>query len=232
MSAFTGFPPTTLAFLSGLAAHNEKPWFEAHRTDYDAGYVEAGRAFVEHMGERLRGLSPQVQFAPKINGSILRINRDIRFSKDKTPYKTHLDLWFWHGDKKGWASPGFYLRITPEITYLGTGMHAFDKPWLHAYREAVVDEKRGKNLITAVDKVAGSGHYSIGGKSRKRHPQGFDPDHPRADYLLHDGLFAGIELQSDVIAENDFAERCFYHFAATWPISNWLLDDVAPKVGR
>ena len=60
---------------------------------------------------------------PKINGSICRINRDVRFSKDKRPYKDHLDIWFWHGDKKGWDRPGFYLRITPSDYFSAVGMH-------------------------------------------------------------------------------------------------------------
>ena len=232
MTAFSAFPQSTLEFLRGLSKRNEKQWFEAHRSDYEEAYVGAGRAFVEHMGPRLQVLSPDVQFMPKINGSILRINRDVRFSNDKTPYKTHLDLWFWHGEKKGWTSPGFYLRITPEIAYLGTGMHVFDKPWMVAFRDAVVDDRRGASLQRTVTAVEASGPYNVGGKSRKRVPQGYPADHPRAGYLLHEGLFAGLELPSEAVVDSDFADRCFQHFSAVWPLSNWLLHEVTPQVER
>src|SRR3954447_12759897 len=87
---FNGFPKETFAFLEGIAAHNEKAWFEDHRDLYEAGYVAPARAFVETLGPKLKKVSPTVQFEPKVNGSLSRINRDIRFSKDKRPYKDHL----------------------------------------------------------------------------------------------------------------------------------------------
>ena len=71
-------------------------------------------AFVAAIGPRLQKISPSVAFEPKINGSLFRINRDVRFAKDKRPYKNHIDMWFWHGDKRGWASPGFFFRLAPD----------------------------------------------------------------------------------------------------------------------
>src|SRR5664279_4905169 len=84
---FAGFPAATFEFLNGIAANNEKTWFDAHRGLYDAGYVEPAKAFVTAIGPKLREISPNVQFEPKVNGSLGRVNRDIRFSKDKRPYK-------------------------------------------------------------------------------------------------------------------------------------------------
>jgi uncharacterized protein (TIGR02453 family) len=101
MSMFGGFPKGTAKFLRGLSKNNEKAWFEAHRGDYQTGYVEPALAFVEAIGPRLQKISPSISFEPKINGSLFRINRDVRFAKDKRPYKDHIDLWFWHGDKRG-----------------------------------------------------------------------------------------------------------------------------------
>jgi uncharacterized protein (TIGR02453 family) len=94
-SGFSGFPKATITFLSGLSETNTKEWFEGNRDVYEAGYVEPARRFVESMGPRLKQVSPGVKYEPKINGSISRINRDVRFSKDKRPYKDHLDIWFW-----------------------------------------------------------------------------------------------------------------------------------------
>src|SRR5688500_19041605 len=120
---FGGFPSETMAFLEGIAAHNDKDWFTANRALYDVGYVEAGKAFVAAMAPELRHISPDVRFEPKIGASLSRVNRDTRFSRDKRPYKDHLDIFFWHGDLKGWAHPGFFLRLTAESVWLGAGMH-------------------------------------------------------------------------------------------------------------
>src|SRR3954451_5320768 len=125
-NGFSAFPAETRKFLGGIEENNGKEWFEAHRDVYEIGYVEPARRFVEDMGRRLKALSPGVRYEPKINGSIGRINRGVRFSRDKRPYKDHLDIWFWHGDKKGWDQPGFYLRISPATTFLGCGMHSLE----------------------------------------------------------------------------------------------------------
>jgi len=104
--AFAGFPDGTFRFLRGIAKDNSKDWFEAHRTDYEQSYVEPAKALVAELGPKLQKISPGVKIEPKVNGSLFRINRDVRFSKDKSPYKTHLDLWFWEAEHRGWDSPG------------------------------------------------------------------------------------------------------------------------------
>src|SRR5215472_3789364 len=102
MSKFEGFPKDTVRFLSDLSKHNQKKWFEDHREDYDLAYIEPAKSFVQAIAPRLKKIDRKIQAEPKVNGSIMRINRDIRFSKDKSPYKDHLDLWFWSGSEKGW----------------------------------------------------------------------------------------------------------------------------------
>ena len=91
----------------------------------------------------------------------MRINRDIRFSKDKSPYKDHLDLWFWSGDRKGWDCSGFFFRLTPARLMLGAGIHGFAPPTLARYRSAVLDPKRGEALARAVAAVRKAG-YEVG----------------------------------------------------------------------
>jgi uncharacterized protein (TIGR02453 family) len=227
MGEFEGFPKATTQFLAGIAANNDKAWFEANRDLYEEGYIEPGRAFVAAMGPRLRTLSPTVQFEPKVNGSISRINRDIRFSKDKRPYKDHLDLWFWHGDRRGWDCPGFWFRLTAEKVYLGTGMHALQKERLESFRHAVVLPRSGKALVRAVEEVKAAGPYEIGEKTRKSPPRGFEADADRAEFLLYEGLTAGMQLPAAAAREADFLDVCFKHFSATWPIGKWLLDEIA-----
>jgi len=227
MTEFTGFPAETFAFLAGIAANNDKGWFEANRGLYEAGYVEAGRAFVSAMGPRLAALSPTVRFEPKVNGSISRVNRDIRFSKDKRPYKDHLDLWFWHGDRRGWDCPGFWFRLTAETVYLGTGMHGLEKERLDSFRHAVVLPRSGKALVAAVEAVRAAGPYEIGEKTRKVPPRGFETEPDRAEFLLYEGLTAGTQMPASAARAADFLDVCYKHFAATWPVGKWLLDEIA-----
>ncbi|MCI0571315.1 MAG: DUF2461 domain-containing protein [Myxococcaceae bacterium] len=221
---FSGFPEGTFKFLRGIAQHNTREWFEDHREDYEQFYVEPAKAFVTALGPRLKKLSKSIHFEPKVNGSIFRINRDVRFSKDKRPYKTHLDLWFWEGEHRGWDAPGFFFRMSADTLTLGAGMHQFGKEALAAYREAVLDSRKGRALAALVDEVKGSGPYEIGGATRKTVPRGFDARHERAGLLLHEGLWAGLEGRIPPEARSErFVDSCEKHFAALAPINRWLL---------
>lgn len=226
------FPAETLEFLRGIAANNDKAWFDVHRDLYEVGYVGAGQAFVEAVGPQLQLVSPSVQFAPKINGSISRINRDVRFSKDKRPYKAHLDLWFWHGDRRGWDCPGFWFRITAETVYLGSGMHGFDKEALESFRHSIELPRSGKALVEAVAAIMAAGDYVIGEKTRKLPPRGFEAPADRAEYLLFEGLTAGTQMAATEALAPGFSERCVEHFTATWPIGRWLLAEIGAGSGQ
>jgi uncharacterized protein (TIGR02453 family) len=227
VSEFARFPAATFEFLAGIAAHNDKGWFEANRPLYEAGYVAPAKAFVAAIGPRLREISPGVQFEAKANGSIGRINRDIRFSKDKRPYKSNLMLWFWHGDRKGWGTPGFYFSLTAEKLFLGTGMHGLEKEVLDTFRQSIIHPRSAKALLAAVAEVKGAGPYTIGEKNRKLMPKGYDATGPAAEYLLYEHLHADIALPAEAARSADFLETCVQHFRACWPISKWLLDEVS-----
>lgn len=223
-AGFSGFPEGTFRFLAGIAAHNERPWFEAHRRDYEQFYVAPARALVETLGPRLRTISRGVSFAAKVNGSIFRIHRDVRFSSDKSPYRTHLDLWFWEGERRGWSAPGFFLRMFADRLILGTGMHRFAPEQLERYREAVLDDRSGRALHDAIEKVQREGRYVIGGATRKQVPRGYDPDHARAELLLHEGLWA--ELIGPLpapVRSAELVEHCLEHYRAMFPITKWML---------
>jgi len=227
MTDFAGFPKETFSFLAGLAAHNEKAWFEEHRDLYEAGYVAPARAFVEALGPRLKAISPTVQYDAKVNGSLHRINRDIRFSKDKRPYKEHLGVWFWHGDRKSWNAPGFWFSIEGKQARLGVGMYGLEKEALESFRNSIVHPRSGKALLAAVAKVHKAGDYEIGGKTRKLAPRGFATDPDRADYLLYEGLYTSFALPAKAAGKADFVDVAATHFANMWPIGKWLLEEVS-----
>jgi uncharacterized protein (TIGR02453 family) len=226
MAVFDGFPKETAMFLKGIAAHNEKAWFEDHRDLYDAGYVAPAKAFVSEIGPKLAKFAPGTQFEPRVNGSIARINRDIRFSKDKRPYKSHLDIFFWHGETKSWAAPGFWFSLNAQKVYMGSGIYMFDKEMLATFRDSIVHPRSGKALVSTIAGIEKKGGYYFGEKTRKLMPRGYEAPLDRAEYLLFEGLHSGIELDAEISTKPDFADVCLKHFKATWPISQWILAEL------
>ena len=223
---FQGFPREAVRFLQGLERNNDRAWFEQHRENYQMSLLEPAQTFVVSMGRLLRRLSPDIHAEPKINASIRRMNRDIRFSRDKRPYKDHLDLWFWQGDDSDADHPGYFFRLTTKSLMLGAGMHMFEKSVLERYRRAVLGSRRGARLQQAVRKVLAAGAYELGGQYFKRPPRGVDPSDPRVPLLLHNGLYVGITLRP-VPAElysSEFPVFCFGHFRTMSPLPAWLAD--------
>ncbi|MBV9580292.1 MAG: DUF2461 domain-containing protein [Chloroflexi bacterium] len=223
--AFRGFQPELLTFFDRLAVDNRREWFHAHRNDYAAYFLEPARQFVLAMGELLPRLGVDIHAEPKVHGSILAITRDTRFSSDKTPYKTHLDLWFWQGDAPGSnrERPGYFLRLSAGSLILGAGMHAFSADGvLERYRQAVLDADRGPQLKVAAQSV---GMDRVRGRTYKRVPHGLPADHPRADWLRHSGLYAEIDqpLPPELYTPA-LPELCCEQFARLAPLQQWLVD--------
>jgi len=98
------------------------------------------------MGARLRRLSPDINAIPVVNQSLFRLNRDVRFSKDKSPYKTNLGIFFWEGPLKKMECPGYYFHLTAKGLMLYTGIYQFTKEQLKEFRQSVIDKKHGATL--------------------------------------------------------------------------------------
>jgi uncharacterized protein (TIGR02453 family) len=221
--AFSGFPKETVKFLTALSRNNDKAWFDQHREDYEAYYLAPAQAFVEALAAPLKKLDKSLHAEPRVNGSILRINRDVRFAKDKAPYKDHLDLWFWSGQKKGWDKSGFFFRLTPTKLILGGGMHGFTPAVLGQYREQVLDEKRGTALAKLSSALAKQG-YPLRGESYKKTPHGIAATHPRAALLKHGGLYAGWEgKHPNELSSAKLVDFVTGHYQAILPLHTWLL---------
>ena len=222
--SFGGFPREGFEFLRDVATNNNKPWFEANRRGYDEGLLGPGRLFVSAMGMALSEFAPGIHADPRVSGSIIRIHRDIRFSRDKRPYKTHFDLWFWQGDRHSRDCPGYFLRLTPDRVLLGAGRYAFDKVTLEAFRAAVADDNRGTALERVLEEVRAKG-AEVGGAHYKRVPRGFDADHARADLLRYNALHAWIEESFPLEAHTaEFVEYCSERFRKLSPVQRWILD--------
>ena len=225
MTDFNGFGPKTSKFLRELGRNNEKAWFDAHRADYEAHYLEPAKAFVEAAGPRVERFAPHISWEPRVNGSLFRVNRDIRFSKDKTPYKDHIDLWFWEGDRKT-ALSGFYLRVRAMSVEFGVGAHRFSKEALLRYRESLTDDAAAKSLVSMIKRFERNG-YRIFGKTYKQVPRGFVGGVAAQELVLFSGLAAGAERKSPPeIRSAKFLAYCSKEWKKLAPLHQWLMEHV------
>jgi len=221
---FVGFTKETVRFFHGLRRNNTREWFTAHRAMYDEHVMGPAKAFVVAMGRRLRAAVPGIIAVPLINKSIFRINRDTRFSLDPSPYKTNLGLYFWEGKKKRMESPGFYFHLEPPDLFLGGGFYMVPDRLLSRFRRAVVDPRLGEELRAVLAALAGRKEYEVGGTHYKRVPAGYDPRHPNAEVLKHNGLYAGIEMK--IPAEfftSALVDFCFERYEPIVPLHRWLM---------
>ena len=205
---FAGFPREGLAVLEALARDNTRPCFEANRAAYESALLAPAKAFVVAL----------------VNGSILRINRDTRFSADKRPYKEHIDVWLWEGEGPSRERPGYFMRLRPATVTVGVGMHRFERPVLEAYRAAVGEERSGRELEDALARATELPGVTVGGgDAYKRVPREFAADHPRADLLRHGALYVSGDWELPAEASHHsfvgwVADR-LEHMA---PVERWL----------
>ena len=224
MTAFGGFPPETIQFLRELRVNNRKDWFDAHRADYEAFWVAPARAFVVAAGQQLAELAPGIRAEPRVLGSILRINRDTRFSRDPSPYKDHLDFWFWEGERRR-AVSGFFARLNPELLGVGAGCHGFDPEPLARFRQAVADPASGAELAGITRRLEAAG-YQLGGATLKRPPAGFESAGPAGRFLLFKALFVHRDEPADERIHTDAVlATCLRHWSALAPLHRWLTDN-------
>jgi uncharacterized protein (TIGR02453 family) len=222
--AFQGFSKATIDFFSRLKKNNSREWFESHREVYDLEVLEPAKAFVVAMGARLRKILPRITAVPRINKSIFRLNRDTRFSSDKSPYKPNLGIYFWEGTRPRMECPGFYFHIEPPILLLGAGFYMFPDWLIERYRQAVVHSQMGGELARILEGIKKRGEFELGGKHYKRIPAGFDASHPNAKLLLHNGLHFGRETAiSDEFFAPALVDYCFDKYRPLAPLHKWFV---------
>lgn len=223
---FTGFPFEGLRFLRDLEQNNNREWFQAHKAAYQEHLVRPSQSFVVSLGRRLQAVFPGIRYDPRTNGqgSMGRIYRDLRFTKDKRPYNTHVWFGFWEGPGKKMGSPGLGIGFDQEGWGLHGGHHGFDAATLAAYREAVTDDALGSELEAVMAPLQAGGAYEIGERKYKRVPRGYDPDHPRAHWLRYAGLWASREFTgTELLQKPEFVDRCVEECEALAPLHRWLV---------
>lgn len=221
---FDGFGPDAMSFLAGLAADNSKAYFDAHRAVYDTQVATPLKSLVVALGDRIaEELDPRISYEPRIGRSLFRINRDLRFSADTTPYHTHLDAVFWHGESSR-TDPAYMLRITADDVYTGVGCFGLKGERLGSYRAAIAGDP-GAELVAAVDGVRAEWpDAALGEATRKRVPPGFDVDHPRADFLRRDSFHLGVTRPTPPeISDASLVDGLVERFAVVAPVHRWLV---------
>lgn len=205
------FTPALFKFMRELKDNNDRDWFQANRDRYLQDVRDPALAFITDFGAPLARISPHFRADPRPSGgSLFRIYRDVRFSKDKSPYKTHIGLYFRHEEGKNVHTPGFYLHLEPGACFMGLGIWRPDTLTLNKLRQAVVDDP--DSWTEMVEDPAFATKFSISGESLKRPPRGFPADHPLVDVLKLKDYTAFTSLTQGRITGKafveDFADLC------------------------
>jgi len=203
---FSGFDAKTTGFLRRLGKNNERDWFKANQDDFEGHVREPTFAFIRAMAPLLAKLSPRLQAVDKkVGGSMMRIQRDTRFSKDKRPYNENISLRFLHEKASKDAAPGFYLRFTAKDLTLGVGVWRPEPPALKRIRDAVAADPAGWKK--AVGAKAFRDAWTMEGESLKRPPKGYDPEHPCVEDLMRKDFAAFRAFPKDALFGRDLPKR-------------------------
>lgn len=203
--SFTGFPVAALDFYDDLEMDNTKSYWEAHKHIY----AESVKAPMSALCAEL-----EPEFGP---AKIFRPYRDVRFAKDKTPYKNHQGAFVGVG-----PSTGYYVEVSPRGVRVGAGFYEASGPRLAAIRAGMADEKTGRRLQRLVTAYGGDG-WDVGGEQLKTAPRGYAVDHPRIDLLRRKQLFVGRGYGFDaVIHSPDLTERVRSDWRALRPLVEWI----------
>ena len=205
------FTPALFDFLAELAENNNRDWFQANRERYENDVREPMIEFIADFAERLETISQHMVADPRRSGgSMFRINRDIRFSRDKSPYKTNVGAHFRHEVGREVHGPGYYLHLQPGHVFAAAGIWRPDTSTLRKTREAIV--ARPATWERIVEQETFRSTYTLEGDSLKRPPRGFDPDHPLIETLKLKTFAASTSFDQDAACSPDFidlyAETC------------------------
>jgi len=218
---FNGFDPSLLRFLDELKHNNDRDWFAQNKDRYERMVREPALDFIVAMGPLLDRIAPEFEaVAKKMGGSLMRVFRDTRFGRDKTPYKTNVGIQFRHTQGKDVHAPGYYLHIEPGAHFIGAGMWHPDPQALAGIRDAIVE--RTSAWKSARDAAAFKRIYSLEGGSLKRVPRGYSSDHPMLEDLKRTDFIATCTIDDNELFRKDVTARIAKRFDAATPLMKFL----------
>ncbi len=204
------------AFLAELRRHNNREWFNANKDRYLAEVRDPALAFIASLAPGLDRISRHIAVDPRPSGgSLMRVYRDTRFSRDKTPYKTNVGIHFGLKAPRDFDAPGFYLHLEPGQVFMGAGIWHPGADALRTIRVAIVEDPRGWKLA----RRSGLSHDEA---TLKRPPRGFDPEHPLVDDLKRLSFTTGAEFTERQACAPDFARRYVAACGRAAPLMRFL----------
>jgi uncharacterized protein (TIGR02453 family) len=228
---FAGFSPAAIQFLADLAANNDRAWFQPRKAEYERLLKEPFEAMIAALADRLAARGVPMLADPK--RSPFRIYRDTRFSKDKSPYKSHLGASFpWiegapgaeagGGHDERTHGNGGYFHFQPGEMYAGGGMWQMEKPALDAFRAAVRDDPDRVRAALEDSAFAGAWGEVRPHDELKRFPPGYPQDHPMARMFLWKDVVFGRRLSDDEVLSPDLPDELAKGYAAAMPVFRFL----------
>lgn len=223
--SFTGFSPEFFAFFRELSANNDRGWFQANKARYKAEVEAPLLDFISAMAEPLGAISPHIAAIPKVQGgSMFRIHRDVRFAKDKSPFKTHAAAQFRHTAGSDAHAPGYYLHLAPGEVFFGGGVYRPPAAPLKQIREAISAKPERFRAITGdarfIEVCGGLG----AGDPLARAPKGFAPDDPMIEDVKKRSFFVTADSDEARAGRADFVDEVAERYRVAAPFMGFLCD--------
>lgn len=220
---FDRFEPSLIEYLKKLQANNNKDWFNDHKQEYEDLVRTPALAFITEMQSWIKMISPHYEAIPKkMGGSLMRVYRDVRFSKDKSPYKTNVGIQFRHELGKDVHAPGFYLHIEPGEVFIGVGAWHPAPEALKAFRDHIA-AKPGPYEDAIIHEPFREIYEMVGDKLT-RPPKGFDKEHPLIEEIKRKDFIAVANLPESALYEKALPERVAKLFGKAQPLQRFLCD--------
>jgi uncharacterized protein (TIGR02453 family) len=199
-------PPELYEFLEELKANNQRSWFESNRGRYQEVYLEPLLDFIQGFSDRLLEISPYYRAIPRATGgSLFRIYRDLRFARDKRPYKTWAGMHFRHEGAQDVHSPGFYLHLEPDNNFVSCGIWRPETKTQYRIRRVIAEHPQ--RWLAAISEPAFIAAYQLVGDSLIRTPRGFDSDHPLIEDLKRKDFLASHPITRELALRKDFLDQ-------------------------
>jgi uncharacterized protein (TIGR02453 family) len=223
----TRITPALFRFLRDLKKNNRREWFAENKERYESVVRDPLLTFVSEFESRLHRISPRLVADPRpVGGALFRIHRDVRFSKDKSPYKTHAGLRFPHEGGGDVHTPGYYLHLEPGSVFAGGGIWHPDPKTLKSVRDAIVEDPKQWKRVTSAKSFRAT--CRLGGDALQRPPRGYDPDHPFIEDIKRKDYLAYVPFTEKQACSPDFPKVLETSFRAMKPLLGFL----AGAIGR
>ena len=220
-SRYASFEKKTIKFLRELKKNNNREWFKDNKTRYEEDVLDVALRFIQSMQDPLAEIAPHFTAVPtRMGGSLMRVYRDTRFSKNKIPYKTNIGIQFRHERAKDVHSPGYYVHVDPDEVFIGVGMWRPDSEPLRQIRERIA--VRSGEWQRAIGTAAFKRNFSLGGDSLKRPPRGFDKEHPLIDDIKRKSFIAVRSMTIEDCLKPQFQRSVETSFRQATPYMEFL----------